>query len=134
MTIAGQANGQLTSRRILRESTQMRAGPEWAIGSGTHATLRHAKTVRRYLVSKAESFHPLTKEQGRRSAAKVTRDEARRFNMRPSKLARLIVETVIADDLLDAVLDGLPCSLRRPAAQKRDRKWEMALGYENRLG
>jgi hypothetical protein len=61
----------------------------------------------------------------------VLEGEARRFNMRPSKLARLIVETVIADDLLDAVLDGLPCSLRRPAAQRRDRKWEIALATRN---
>jgi hypothetical protein len=50
--------------------------------------------------------------------------------MRPSRLARLIVETVVADDLIDAVLDGLPRSLRQPTAQKRERKWEVALAQE----
>jgi hypothetical protein len=58
----------------------------------------------------------------------VLEGEARRFNMRPSKLARLIVETVIADDLIDAVLDDLPRSWRQPAVPQKDRKWQIALG------
>jgi hypothetical protein len=45
--------------------------------------------------------------------------------------ARLIVETVLADDLLDAVLDGLPRSLKNPASEKRERKWEIALASRN---
>ena len=56
-----------------------------------------------------------------------------RFNMRPSRLARLVVETVVADDLVDAVLDGLPRSLRRPTAKKRERKWEVALSEQTIL-
>jgi hypothetical protein len=35
------------------------------------------------------------------------------------------------DDLIDAVLDGLPRSLRRSAREKRDRKWEVTLAYRN---
>jgi hypothetical protein len=50
----------------------------------------------------------------------VLEAEGRRFKMQPSKLARLIIETVVADDLLDAVIDP-PRSLRRP--MKRDPKW-----------
>lgn len=61
----------------------------------------------------------------------VLESEARRFNTTPSRLARLIVETVIADDLIEAVLDGLPRSLR--PAQKRDRRWEIALASQRRL-
>jgi hypothetical protein len=53
--------------------------------------------------------------------------------MRPSRLARLIVETVVADDLIHAVLDGLPRSLRQPTAQKRERKWEVALSQQTIL-
>ncbi len=63
----------------------------------------------------------------------VLEGEARRFNMRPSRLARLVVETVVADDLVDAVLDGLPRSLRRPTAKKRERKWEVALSQQTIL-
>jgi hypothetical protein len=50
--------------------------------------------------------------------------------MRPSKLARLIIETVGADDLLNAALDGVPRSLREPSAQKREPKWEVALAQQ----
>jgi hypothetical protein len=57
--------------------------------------------------------------------------EGRRLNTTPSRLARLIIETVLADDLLDAVLDGLPRSLRNPTGQKRERKWEIALASRN---
>lgn len=46
--------------------------------------------------------------------------EARRLHTRPSRLARLVIETCVNDDLLGAVLD-LPRSLRRPT--KRDPKW-----------
>jgi hypothetical protein len=56
----------------------------------------------------------------------VLQADAKRLNTTPSRLARLIIETVVADDLLDAVLDGLPRSLRQPTMQKRDRKWEVA--------
>lgn len=45
---------------------------------------------------------------------------ARRLHTRPSRLARIVVETCVNDDLLGAVLD-LPRSLRRPA--NRDPKW-----------
>jgi len=63
----------------------------------------------------------------------VLESEARRFNTTPSRLARLIIETVVADDLVDAVLDGLPRSLRRPTAKKRERKWEVALAQQTIL-
>jgi hypothetical protein len=52
----------------------------------------------------------------------VLESEARRLNTTPSRLAGLIIETVLSDDLLDAVLDGLPRSLRNPASEKRERK------------
>jgi hypothetical protein len=53
----------------------------------------------------------------------VLQAEAKRLNTTPSRLARLIIETVVADDLLEAMLDGLPRSLRQPTMEKRDRKW-----------
>ncbi len=46
--------------------------------------------------------------------------EAKRLRTKPSKLARQIVEVVMADGLLDAVIDP-PRSLRRQT--KRDPKW-----------
>ena len=50
--------------------------------------------------------------------------EARWLNTRPSRLARMIIEICVTDDLIDAVLD-LPRSLQRSV--KRDPKWASRL-------
>jgi hypothetical protein len=57
-------------------------------------------------------------------------DEAAHLRTTPSRLARLVIEAVMQEDLVAAVLD-LPRALRRPMAQKRERRWQVALASRN---
>jgi hypothetical protein len=78
---------------------------------------RPAESIRSKAVALGVSLRPHSLD-GRR--IKLKREiwdrlavEAHRLNMKPAKLARLIVESVVADDLFNAVLADLPRSMQK---------------------
>ena len=53
--------------------------------------------------------------------------EAARRSMSPGRLARLVIETVVKDRLIDAVIDAPPHPSRRVMATRPGPKWASAL-------
>ncbi len=56
--------------------------------------------------------------------------EALRLGTSPGRLARLLIETIVRDSLIHAVIDSPPPK-PRPTATRRDEKWSAALNRES---